>query len=107
MTDEQVDLEDVATLVVDKSVSKMKKYQNKKRKNLLKRLENTYTHEESNTEMESNRNAMTINQNSSTLSKLYLFSGIIFLLLSALFSIKLWLRFDFDSFTQQVLLGEK
>jgi hypothetical protein len=107
MSEEKIDCEDIAKEKIDKSTSKMKKYQTKKRRKLLKRLENTYTNEETNAEMESNRNALTVNKNSSTLNMLYLVSGIIFLLLSALFSMKLWLRFDFDSFTQLVLHGER
>lgn len=100
-------MEEIANVKVDKSTTKIKKYQTRKRRNLLRRLEHTYTHEESNNEMENSRSAITVKQNSSTLSMLYLVSGIIFLLLSALFSIKLWLRFDFDTFTQLVLTGEK
>ena len=43
-----------------------------------------------------------VNKSSSTLGRLYLFSSINFIVLIALFSIKLWLRFDFDSYTTLV-----
>lgn len=57
--------------------------------------------------MESNRNQLTVRKNISTLNILYLISAIIFLLLSALFSLKLWLRFDFDGFTSLIVNGER
>lgn len=46
MTDEQIDMEEVANINLDKSVSKMKAIQSRKRMALLKRLENTFSQED-------------------------------------------------------------
>ena len=83
---------------------------------LLKRLENTFSQEDLSKGSRALDNAQGGSTTSQTLSAgrgnqtlgiLYLLSAIIFIVLSAVFGFKLWLRLDFKKFAFYSLDGEK
>lgn len=114
MTDEQIDMEEVAEMQLDKSVSKMKAAQSRKRMTMFKQLESNLSNE--NTSRNSTANQATKNQDNgqrfsknsgnSTLGILYLVSVSIFVLLSAALAIKLWLRLIYKEFGHYSIEGQ-
>ena len=103
MTEEEIRDEVTAKILDNKEVTRRRRYQRRKRKNLLKRLESSALgnsrDKEPTQELQEAKKSLVMRKNSTTLSRLYILSGIIFLLLSSIFGLKLYLRFDFRSFT--------